>query len=461
MSKKLKITIVGAGSISFSKSTIGDIVLSDALNDMYEIDLWLMDIVPEHLTDVEDYARTAMNSSDRHGAVTSTTELKPALDGADFVVTAIEVNRYHYWSQDFLIPRKYGFAQIYGENGGPGGTFHTLRNLGPLLEIANTMQEMCPDAWMINYSNPEAKLIQAIATLSKTKAVGMCRGVFMGRDQVSRLLEIPVEEIETTACGLNHFSWLQTIKHKETGEDLYPLLREKEAQAHWLASWDELALNRLLLRTFGLWPYPGTNHAGEYLRWSPQLMACANMNYFYDPAVENPWETDNIPTYIYDLKGNPIDTPLFGSEDVKQIYPKSELRENQKAGEIIPSGEEGILIMEGIACGVERELATVNMPNKGAIPGLPNEMVVEVPAVADDDGLHLKQMNRLPTGITAMLQLQGAIHQLVIEAYTEQSRKKLLQAVLIDPTVSNYHNAVAMINEMCELQKDMLPPLQW
>jgi alpha-galactosidase len=270
-----------------------------------------------------------------------------------------------------------------------------------------------------------------------------------------------VEEIETTACGLNHFSWLQTIKHKETGEALYPLLREKEAQAHWLASWDELALNRLLFRTFGLWPYPGTNHSGEYVRWSPQLIACANMNFFYDPIAENPWETGNIPTYIYDLKGNPIDTPLFGSEDVKQVYPKSELRDSREAGEIIPSGEEGILIIEGIACGVERELATVNMSNKGAIPGLPNEMVVEVPAVADDNGLHLKQMDQLPTGITAMLQLQGAIHQLVIEAYMEQSRKKLLQAVLIDPTVSNYHNAVAMINEMCELQKEMLPPLQW
>ena len=146
------------------------------------------------------------------------------------------------------------------------------------------MEELCPQAWLINYSNPEAKLVQAAATLTKIKVAGMCHGVFMGREQVSALLELPEEQIETAACGLNHFAWFQTIRHKETGEDLYPLLREKERQAHWLARWDELALSRILFRTFGLWPYPGTNHSGEYLRWAGPFMATEGMQYFYDPA---------------------------------------------------------------------------------------------------------------------------------------------------------------------------------
>ena len=256
MRDRVTIAIIGAGSVVFSKGTIGDILLSEVLT-RYPIDLRLMDIVPERLAGVEQFATASAAKLHRQLTATATTDLRAAVDGADFVVTAFEVDRYQRWAQDFHIPRKYGFAQIYGENGGPGGMFHALRNMGPLLEVAHAMEELCPQAWLINYSNPEAKLVQAVATLTKVKVAGMCHGVFMGREQVSTLLELPEEQIETAACGLNHFAWFQPIRHKETGEDLYPLLREKERQAHWLARWDELALSRILFRTFGLWPYPG------------------------------------------------------------------------------------------------------------------------------------------------------------------------------------------------------------
>jgi alpha-galactosidase len=126
-----------------------------------------------------------------------------------------------------------------------------------------------------------------------------------------------------------------------------------------------------------------------------------------------------------------------------------------------PSGEEGVRILEGIASGAALAIATANMVNGGCIPGLPDDMVVEAPAVADAQGLHLQQMEPLPTGITAVLALQGQINALLIEAYVERSRRKLLQALLIDPTVSTYHNAVALIDEMCEVQKELLPPLAW
>ena len=267
------------------------------------------------------------------------------------MVTAFEVDRYQRWAQDFHIPRKYGFAQIYGENGGPGGMFHALRNMGPLLEVAHAMEELCPQAWLINYSNPEAKLVQAVATLTKVKVAGMCHGVFMGREQVSALLELPEEQIETAACGLNHFAWFQTIRHKETGEDLYPLLREKERQAHWLARWDELALSRILFRTFGLWPYPGTNHSGEYLRWAGPFMATEGMQYFYDPAETGAQASSrracslraegrrrSRAAFVYDLAGRPTETPLYGAEDVTQVYP---------TWESVTDGEDAALIGRG------------------------------------------------------------------------------------------------------------------
>jgi alpha-galactosidase len=430
-----------------------------------------MDIMPDRLAGVEQFATGSAQKLGRQLTAATTTDLRAAVDGADFVVTAFEVERYQRWAQDFHIPRKYGFAQIYGENGGPGGMFHALRNMGPLLEVAHAIEELCPQAWLINYSNPEAKLVQAAATLTKIKVAGMCHGVFMGREQVSALLELPEEQIETAACGLNHFAWFQTIRHKETGEDLYPLLREKERRAHWLARWDELALSRILFRTFGLWPYPGTNHSGEYLRWAGPFMATEGMQYFYDPAgaqasspaFSHAQEQARTPAlqgaFVYDLAGRPTETPLYGAENVTQVYPTWESVTDDES--LRSSGEEGVRIMEGIVGDRPRAIATVNMVNHGCIPGLPDGMVVEAPAVADGDGLHLQQMAPLPTGITAMLALQGQINALLIEAYLERSKRKLLQALLIDPTVAGYTNAVALIDEMCEVQEELLPPLAW
>ena len=478
MRDKVTIAIIGAGSVVFSKGTIGDILLSEVLT-RYPLELRLMDIVPERLAGVVQFATANAAMLHRHVTATATTDLLVAVDGADFVVTAFEVDRYQRWAQDFHIPRKYGFAQIYGENGGPGGMFHALRNMGPLLEVAHAMEALCPQAWLINYSNPEAKLVQTVATLTKVKVAGMCHGVFMGREQVSALLELPEEQIETAACGLNHFAWFQAIRHKGTGEDLYPLLREKERQAHWLARRDELALSRILFRTFGLWPYPGTNHSGEYLRWAGAFMASEGMQYFYDPAEtgaagvlacllssgragSDEQSADACaaqPAFVYDLAGRPTETPLYGAEDVTQVYPTWESVTD--GGTLQSSGEEGVRIMEGIIGGTPLAITTVNMANHGCIPGLPDAMVVEAPAVADGAGLHLQQMAPLPTGITAMLALQGQINALLIEAYVERSRRKLLQALLIDPTVASYNGAVAIIDEMCEVQKGILPAMAW
>ena len=162
--------------------------------------------------------------------------------------------------------------------------------------------------------------------------------------------------------------------------------------------------------------------------------------------------------FVYDLEGRRTETPPYGSEGVTQVYPTW----GSVSGEALsPSGEEGVRILEGITGGAPLAIATANMVNHGCIPGLPDDMVVEAPAVADGGGLHLQQMEPLPTGITAILALQGQVNALLIDASVEQARRKLLQALLVDPTVSSYHNAVALIDEMCEVQKDLLPSLAW
>ena len=452
----MKIAIVGAGSKSFGAGTIRDILLSDTLTKG-GVDITLMDIVPQHLEANLSYARRLADHLGREARVTGTTDLDAALDGAGAVVTAIEVNRYFYWAQDFHIPRKHGFNQIYGENGGPGGLFHALRNMGPTLRVARRMEQLCPKALLLNFTNPEAKLCEAITRQTQIQTLGLCHGVFGGQHQIATFLGMPEEELEMSACGINHFTWFQTVKSSKTGEDLYPLLKARERQADPLAQWDEHALSRACLRVFGLWPSPGTNHIGEYIRWADELFAAQKMQYFYDPADGNPWETGMIPRFVYSLGGHPADVPLF--PEAAAPAPPPEALPDKEA--LRPSRELCVPIIEALLFGVPHELAAVNTPNRGAIPGLPDETVVEVPADADAKGLRPWRMPALPEAVLAMIRTQASIQQLLVEAFVEASRRKLLQAVLLDPTVNSYHNAVSMINEMCELQKDLLPPLKW
>lgn len=462
MSKAVKFTIVGAGSVCFCPATLGDILLNESFKSV-ELEIALMDIAEDALKVSEKFAREAVAACGRNVKLTATTDLARALDGADFVVSAIEVDRYRYWSMDFHIPRRYGFRQVYGENGGPGGMFHTLRNLGPTLEIARTMEKVCPDAYLLNYTNPEAKLVEAVNKLTKAKVVGLCHGEGMGVDQLSAILELPKEELDTQVCGLNHFGWFTKIESRSTGEDLYPLLREKEGKMDWLAHWDELGLSRLMFRAFGLYPYPGTNHIGEYIAWSDEMLASTKIQYFFDPVRSDPWHGGPVPEFVYSFSSNPTARELFPKERPEgNGDPGFEAIFRLKDGQIRGSNEYGIPIAEAIYFDKPRLIGAVNVPNRALISNLPADMVVEVPALVDGRGIHPVAADKpLPAAIAHMISTQGVIAQLLIEAYVEKSRHKLLQAMLIDPTVSTYNNAVALINEMCDRQAEILPELHW
>ena len=444
----MKIVLVGAGSREFGPATIRDILLSDPVCDQ-ELEVTLMDLKTEPLQATQKYAEHVAAALNRSPTLTCTTDLDDAVQGAQFVVTAIEIQRYYHWAQDFHVPRQYGFRQIYGENGGPGGLFHALRNMGPMHQVAQAMERRAPDAWLLNYTNPLTKLCQALTTLSPVRTVGLCHGVFAGKRQLSRFLSIPVEDIDASASGLNHCTWFQSITHRSTGEDLYPRLRAREREAHPLGEWDEIALSRTLLRTYGFYPSPGTNHIGEYLGWAQEFLGSSAMQFYYDPAGGHPWETGVTPPWTYNLHEGVADQPLFECSDPK----------NLPADELQPSGELAIPIIEGLRCGAPQALDAVNVPNDGFVPGLPPGTVVEVPALVDERGLHPRAMPRLPESVLALLRTQVSINQLLVEAYQEKSKNKLIQAVLLDPTTHSYRQAVSLVHELCALQNEFLPDL--
>ncbi|MAJ31967.1 MAG: alpha-galactosidase [Flavobacteriaceae bacterium] len=455
----IKIAYIGAGSLQFGPMIVQDILMSNILSKN-GLKIFLMDIEKSHLDHVLAHGEYVNKELARNAEIVTTTDRDEAIKDADFVICALEKDRNVYWSQDFHIPRKYGFDQVYGENGGVGSLFHALRNIKVIMDLARKMQGLCPNAILLNFSNPEHKICEAVTRLTSIKAVGLCHGVFMGREQLSKLLEVPLVDLQTKACGINHFTWFQEIKKKSTGEDLYPKLKQIEQKGDWLADWHELALGRILFRRFGQWPSPASNHYGEYLRWAGEFVI-PQLQFFYDPYDGHPWENNQIPEGVYtvDRVNYEREWTKDWSKKLLPVGSTEEIQLQNADGSFKSSGEIATLIMESVVTDKKEWLEAVNVPNKGAIPNLPDDLVVEVPAYSDASGIHPVKMQAIPEGIAATIRLHASIHQLLVEAYNEQSKDKLLQAILIEPTVNSYRNAVQMCNEMISLQEEVLPPL--
>ncbi|MFD1673957.1 alpha-galactosidase [Alicyclobacillus fodiniaquatilis] len=459
--KKLKVALIGAGSVSFALGSLQDLVLSEKLKNEADLEIALMDISDENLKMTYVYATEMFEAFSNPAKIWMTTDLEKALIDADFVIVAIEVNRYFYWAQDFHIPRRYGSKQIYGENGGPGSMFHTLRNLGPILHIARTMERLCPNAWFINYTNPEAKLVEAVSKFTSIKIVGLCHGLDMGIEQIAEILEVDKNQLGIEAGGLNHFGFFTKIWDKATGKDLYPRFREKEEIANRLAKFDHFALSRTMFRTYGFYPYPGTNHCGEYVSYANDFYAGLSLQFRYDPMkekIEDP--KSKIPEFIYCAHAGSVDRELF-DENVgldKWIAEQFVFKKEK----VEQSCEYAIPIIEAIHFDEEIVIHAANMPNNGAIKGLPDDMVVETQAIVNGTGISLVPMTvELPTALIGTIHIQGTIHKLLLEAYAEESKTKLLQAILLDPQAPTYYQACAMVDEMCKIQKDILPKLEW
>src|SRR5574339_1061823 len=311
MAQPTKITVIGAGSASFGENTLSAIMRSKKLRGST---LALVDRNAESLAVVRRLAERLNREWDAQFTIASYTDHEEALPGSRFVVNAIEVGaRENLWKRDFEIPLKYGVRQPYAENGGPGGFAHAARNIGPIMRIAHHMEEACPDAWFVNFTNPMIRICDAVNRHSKIKAVGLCHQIYAGYTMVGVALardlgiEVPEELtglhaavdqfaaqhrvrqqvvplIDIRAAGLNHFTWMLSIHDRRTGEDLYPLFRKRFFELE--PSFEPLT--RDVFSAFDLFPVPGDTHLCEYLPWSSD-------------AQTKPWETYNIRLYDWDL----------------------------------------------------------------------------------------------------------------------------------------------------------------
>ncbi|MFX0103389.1 MAG: hypothetical protein ACFFCS_27760 [Candidatus Hodarchaeota archaeon] len=440
-----RIVIVGAGSSSFGLGTLGDLMTVGG-QKLAGATVVLHDISEEMLNLVGGVFKLAMKEASEDGdeppfKMEASTDPKIALQDANYVVMSIEHgNRLATWEQDYYVPLKHGCRQIYGENGGPGGAFHTFRQVPPMLNIARIMEDVCPDAWLLNYSNPVPRVTWAINRATKIKTVGLCHGIGSGLRGITRILGVGSNALDFISAGLNHFYFFIKCKAKRdltiqsmghypekkvnAGEDLLPYIRERGII--W-AKQEELTLIEELLRTFGYFTYPDQSHPGEYLHFGAA----------YCPHVK------------YGFRGS--------NEAYKARLASSIKGEIDNYWWVHWTNERAVPIMIGIEHDTNQEEIALNMENAGCITNLPVDCTVEAPGRVDRNGPKLDKVGDLPRGIANLLQQQVAIQDLVVEAAITGDYNTAVQALSVDPTVPSPCVARSLLDEMLQLQGDYLP----
>ena len=455
-----KITVIGAGSASFGENTLSAIMRSKKLRGST---IALVDRNIENLDIVRRLAERFNRDWDSGFKVEAYSHHQDALADSRFVVCAIEVGaRENLWRQDYEIPLKYGVRQPYAENGGPGGFAHAARNIAPILNIAHDMEQACPEAWFINFTNPMVRICDAVNRHSRIKVVGLCHQIFIGycyaglvladdlgftipegirnmnaevdqhdlRDQV---IHQAVKRLDIRAAGTNHFTWVLSIIDRESGEDLYPLFSERYARFRP----DFEPLTRRVYEAFGLMPVPGDSHLCEYLPW------------LSNPETK-PWEKYNIQLYNWDERA---------ALREKYLARLSEMANGKASIEsLLESDSEGALEMiENITSAGQHYHVAANLPNTGQVPNLPQDSIVETPAFVDGAGIHPVQVEALPEGIAELCRRELFVSQLGVDAAVEGSREKALQCLLLDPVITDLDQAKWILKDYLNTYKEYLP----
>lgn len=454
------ITVIGAGSASFGENTLSALMRSKKLKGST---LRLVDRNAHSLDIVHRLANRLNHEWEAGISISAHTHHKEALAGANFVVSAIEVGpREELWRSDFELPLKYGVRQPYAENGGPGGFIHAARNVMPVLEIVRDMEQACPGAWFINFTNPMVRICDLVNRYSRIKVVGLCHQIYAGYAMVgvalakdlginvpdglegmhADVMQHPLQQqvmhqivprVDIRAAGTNHFTWILSVHDKQTGEDLYPQLRKRFFELRE----DFEPLTRRVFQDVGLFPVPGDTHLCEYLPWMS------------DP-VTKPWEKFNIRLYDWDV--------MAGLRDFSLDRLNEMASGNLPVDALLDADSEGALEMiENIAFAGNHYHLAANLPNVGQIPNLPLGAIVETPVHVNGAGIHPVHVDALPQPVAELCRRELTVAQLGIDAAVEGSYEKALQCLLLDPVITDMQIARNVLDDYLKTYKQHLP----
>lgn len=426
-----KITFMGAGSTVFAKNVLGDTMLTDCFHD---VEIALYDIDAQRLE--ESYILiTALNQNINEGRATvkkylGISQRKDALRGANYVVNAIQVGGYEPCTViDFEIPKKFGLRQTIGDTLGIGGIFRGLRTIAVMKAFADDMEEVCPDAWFLNYTNPMAILSGYMQRYTKVKTVGLCHSVQSCSNRLLKRLgmEDKLEGRKELIAGINHMAWLLELSDKD-GNDLYPEIRRRAKEKN--ASEKHSDMIRFdYIDKLGYYCTESSEHNAEY-------------NCFYlKPDRPELVEKFNIPLDEYPRRC--VDQIARWAKQRDEIMANGNVTHTR-------SHEYASYIMESLETGKFYKIGG-NVLNQGLIENLPYEACVEVPCLVDNKGIHPTKVGRLPVQLAAMNMTNINCQLLTIEAAVTGKMEHVYQAAMLDPHTGGQlcpDDIVAMCDEL-------------
>ena len=423
-----RIAFIGAGSVVFTKNLLGDILDFPAL---HEVQIALHDIDPDRLETAESMARYIAATRGASPTITTHLDRRAAIDGADFVLNMVQIGGHEATLRDFEIPARYGLRQSIADTLGVGGIFRMLRTAPHMLAVGNEMAELCPRAWLLNYTNPMAMLCQLVYQGTPTKqVVGLCHSVQATVRDLSELVGVPQEEVTFLSAGINHQAFL--LRFEYDGESLYPRLDERIAADPELQRRVRVAL----YRRFGYFQTESSEHAAEYVPW---LMR-------HDDQLER----YRVPVNEYITR---CEDNLIEFERVKVAL---------AAGEPMPlerSSEYAATIVNSMVTG-EPSVVYGNVPNTGLIPELPTGTCVEVPCVVEQNGLRPTQVLDYPPQLAALNRTYANVVELTVRAVLEERPDYVRIAALLDPNTSatlTLDEVDALCDELTLAHGDLIP----
>jgi alpha-galactosidase len=445
-----KITLIGAGGLSFGPTMVNDVIHTPALAGSR---LMLHDVNAQRLQRAYRFAAKLNAGKGAPVTLEYSTDPAEALTGADFCLSSAEFGRFEYWRQDYQIPRRYGATQVNGENGGPGAVFHSLRSIKNTLSICADIEKYCPDAFLLNLSNPMSRVTLAINQGTRVRNVGMCHEMPIGIQRLARMLRIRAADIAAKASGINHFTFFTEIRHKRTGEDLIPRIKAMFAKKIFDFGSFITALTRAvaarpllgmladqlyaplvvhMVRTYGIIPCSVDSHIGEYLPFAHEIGG------FHPAHVEQFARIDRLierlTTWVAETR-IPLPTQRLGH-----------------------SLEEVVPIIAAMWTGRPVRIMAVNVPNRGFIPNVAEGAIVEVGATVDGDGIHPDSMPPIVEPIAGYIAKQVELQELVVRAALTGDKDLALRAVIEDPAAPRDEAACrAMFDELLERQASELP----
>jgi alpha-galactosidase len=425
--------MIGAGSVVFSRNLTGDIL---GLPEFRDARISYMDIDPDRLEVAGNLCRKMARAVGANPTIETTLDRKKALEGADFVINMVQIGGFDSTLVDFEIPRKYGLHFTIADTTGPGGIFRALRTFPMLSGLCHDMTVLCPDATLLNYSNPMSMNMQTVSRTSGIRAVGLCHSVQGTFEQLMRYIGESPKEVAFVCAGINHMAFYLSLR--KNGQNLYPRLFEAMRDPSIYST------NRVrfeLMKRLGHFVTESSEHNAEY---------CS----FFIPHGPEAIAKYHVPIDEYLRR---CDAIVDEFERLKEFS-----RSDEPIRDVHPSHEYCSVIIRSIVTG-QPSVIYGNMPNGGTISNLPRTAIAEAPTLVDRTGLHHVQVGELPPQIVGYIQPHVIQHELFIRAAMEGRRDHVYQACMFDPLTAatlSMDRIVEMCDEMIAAYGDELPKLE-